>query len=114
MITFACKTVDIKDVIRCSFNLSKTEYSLLTHFVKVDEKKTVAQLSDELNLERSTVQKAIQKLQDKDLIKRHQINIAGGGYRFIYAVEDKEALRTRLEIIVAQWYKNVQISLKDW
>ena len=114
MITFACKTVDIKDIIRCSFDLSKTEYALFEALLQLDDSLTVAQLSKRLSLDRSTVQKGISRLQEKELVARRQVNLSGGGYRFIYGIEDKESLRMRLEGIVEQWYANVRKSLQQW
>ena len=59
MISFACKDIHIKDLIKCSFNLNKTDYTLFTFFMKKDSKFTIDLLSKSLDLERSSVQKSI-------------------------------------------------------
>lgn len=114
MITFACKTVDLQDIIKCSLELTKTDYALFTTLLEAEEPFTVAELAGKQGLERSSVQKAISRLQEKRIIERRQHNLAGGGYRYSYSIADKEELRKRLQDIVEQWYGNVRKALTDW
>ena len=114
MISFACKTVDLKDIITCSFDLNKTEYELLMFLVKQEEPLTISDIAGKTGFERSTVQKAISKLLTKEVVERRQLNLKGGGYRFIYQVEDKEALKERMRSIVDGWHRNVLEAVKKW
>lgn len=113
MISFACKHIDLRDIIQCSFDLSKTDYRLLI-FLLHSEPLSISQISSSTKLERSTVQKSISRLLKNDLIKRRQINISQGGYRYIYGIDDKEILRARLNKVVEGWYHNVREAISSW
>lgn len=107
MITFACKVIKKEEIVRCTFNLSKTEYTVLEFFFKTKGKHTVMDISKKLKLERTTVQKAIKKLMKKRLLKRTRENLKGGGYVFLYELESAEKIKRRIKHTVSEWYKNV-------
>lgn len=114
MISFACTTINLKDIVMCSFELGKTEYELLDFLFHEEEQLTIQEIATKRGLERSTVQKAIAKLLAKGLVERRQLNLSSGGYRFIYAVVDKENIKVELRQIVNGWHKNVNEAIKKW
>lgn len=114
MISFACQNINLKDIVTCSFDLSKTEYELLLFLMQEEEPLTINTIAQKKQLERSTVQKAISKLHSKELVDRHQLNLSSGGYRFIYAVHDKDSIKTRLLAIVDGWHRNVNDAVQKW
>lgn len=114
MISFACKPVSLQDIVMCSFDLNKTEYSLLVFLLEQEEALTVQDIALKRTYERSTVQKAISSLLSKELIERRQLNLSTGGYRFIYAIKDKDELKTKIRQIVDGWYKQVTNAIDTW
>ena len=114
MISFACTNVKLQEVITCSFELNRTEYELLIFLLEQENALTVTEIADKQGFERSTVQKAISRLLSKALVERRQLNLSGGGYRFLYAVTEKEEIRKRLHTIVEGWYKNVLGAIDKW
>jgi len=61
-----------------------------------------------MKLERTTVQKAIKSLIEKDLVLRKQENLEKGGYMFFYKIKKKEELKYKLKKIVTDWHKKVE------
>jgi predicted transcriptional regulator len=114
MISFACKQIQLKDIITCSFELSKTEYNLFLFLLQEPEPLTIQAIAEKQSLERSTVQKAISKLHAKNLLKRRQLNVQNGGYRYLYSILDKEECRKRLIQIVDGWHAQVLDAVKKW
>ena len=114
MISFACQRIDIKDIIRCSFDLSRTEYVLLVHLLGEEEPVTISAIANKKGLERSTVQKAISNLYEKGIVERRQLNLSSGGYRYIYAVKEKELLKERLSKVMDEWFRNVREAVDKW
>ena len=108
MITFSCKKISREELIRCSFNLNKTDYDLLIFLLKTDKTLTVLQISDAMGLDRTTVQKAIKHLVEKNLVKRVQTNLPGGGYVFSYAPNNKQEIKFKMKEITHKWYKSVE------
>ena len=108
MITFSCKNISEKELIRCSFNLNKTDYDLLIFMLKRDGAQTVLEVASTMGLERTTVQKAMKHLVDKGLVKRDQTNLSGGGYVFSYSPNNKEDIKNRMKDITRKWYDSVE------
>mgnify|MGYP000429755700 CR=1 FL=1 len=114
MIDFACKQIELSDLIQCSFQLTKTEYKILVHLIEKDKKEDVKSLAEELKLDRSTVQKAIKKLYQKELIKRNQMNIRSGGYLYVYKAKDKEKIKDEILDLIENWSTSAKESIKKW
>jgi len=112
MISFACTSVDIRDIVMCSFDITKTEYELL--FSTTNEARTINDIAGQQRLERSTVQKAIARLHQKELLQRHQRNLSTGGYQYVYSAIDRQRLKDRLLKAVDGWHKNVVTAVDRW
>ncbi|MCA9487380.1 MAG: MarR family transcriptional regulator [Nanoarchaeota archaeon] len=115
MIDFACKKFDIEDVVKCSLGLSKSDYALLKFLSKHSTKKfDTEELSRELSLDKSTIQRGVKKLYEKDLIGRSQMNQQVGGYLFLYSIKDKKKINELILDIVNNWVKVVKDNLGKW
>jgi len=114
MVSFACKQIDLKDILMCSFNLNKTEYNLLLFLMNQKESLCASSIGKLVKKDRTTIQKAIKHLLEVDLVHKHQINLDQGGYVFVYRIKDKEYLRTRITRIVSDWYSAVLNEVKNW
>ena len=85
MIDFACKQFDLNDVIRCSLGLTKTEFQIMKYLLKKTSNNcTTISVSKKLNLNLTTIQKAVKKLSIKKILLRHQKNLKNGGYVYTY------------------------------
>ena len=108
MITFFCKKITEEELIRCSFNLNKTEYNVLIFLLRNDKIRTILQISKAMELERTTIQKAIKNLVEKGLTKRTQKNLSRGGYIFLYKPNNKEEIKSKMKELTYKWYKHVE------
>ncbi|MHA1575358.1 MAG: helix-turn-helix domain-containing protein [Alphaproteobacteria bacterium] len=113
MITFSCKKISKEDLIKCSLALNKTEYNLLMFLLKKDRCFTAIQISDLMTLDRTTIQKAISNLVEKGLVKRKQKNISGGGYTFLYLIEDKKEIKNKIKEVIRKWCKGVEEAINE-
>ena len=67
----------MNEIIKCSLNLTKTEFEIMKNLIINDEEFFItADLSEKLNIGLSTVQKAVKKLKDNDVVEQSQRNIA--------------------------------------
>jgi|FLOH01.1.fsa_nt_gi predicted transcriptional regulator len=112
MISFACKSIEIKDLIKCSFDLNKTDYTLFEFLITHKGEFAVGDINNILKLERSTIQKAIKTLLARDLVIRRQVNFGQGGYQFYYSIKDKEAVKERIIAIIDGWQKKAKDAIK--
>jgi len=115
MIDFACKKFDLKEVIRCSLNLTKTEFKIIEYLIKnSDEEFTAREIAQTFKIGLSTSQKAINEINKKELIKRSQKNLKKGGYIFVYSIKQKPILKQKILEIIYNWIKKVEIKIQEW
>lgn len=112
MIEFACKKIRQKEVIRCSFGLNKTEYDILRFLLENEGKRTVSQIAEKINLDRTTVQKAVQGLLGKDLVSRTKKGLSDGGYTFLYETESKQKIKNQMIKKIRKWSEAVKNEIK--
>lgn len=114
MINFACKQFDLKEIIKCSFGLTKSEYNLLKFLLEKNKEFTTEELSRQLSLDKSTIQRGVKSLHEKGLISRGQINQSVGGYVFLYRIKDRNFLIKKLLEIIDGWSEGVKKEIKNW
>jgi predicted transcriptional regulator len=115
MINFACKELDLNEVIKCSLGLSNAEFRLISFFVKYPEKDfSTEELASRLKLEKSTIQRGVKKLHEKKLLFRIQLNQSVGGYLFRYRIKDKNEIKKNILEILEGWNKKVKDELRTW
>lgn len=114
MIDFACKKFDLKEIVKCSLGLSKSEYNLLEFLLTRNKQYTTEELSSELGLDKSTIQRGIKNLHAKKLVSRGQINRSSGGYVFLYKIKEKNHLRQLITQIIDGWAQGVKKEILNW
>jgi len=115
MIDFACKKFDLSEIIRCSLNLTKTEFKIIEYLIKNTQNEFATnEISKKLKISLSTTQKSIKKINEKGLIKRSQRNLKKGGYIFIYSIKKKLILKKKILEIIHNWITKVEKEIKKW
>ena len=117
MIDFACKTFEIEEVIKCGLSLTKSDYNIMEFLIKNNKggkEYSSNELSRTMNLDLSTVQRALKKLNEKNIIIRSQKNLHSGGYVYSYRIRDKSELRKILTEIIDNWSKKVKSEVEKW
>lgn len=113
MINFACRTITNEDLLRCSFQLNGTEYKVFLSLLKRG-KQDVKTLAEELELERSTVQKSLKTLVEQNLVRKRQLNLENGGYKYVYGTKDKEKIKEEVLELIDKWTRSARESVKQW
>ena len=114
MIYFACKNIEIKDLITCTFAMNKTDYKLFTFLLEQDEHLTTNEISEAMDLDRSSIQKSIKRLVEKDIVMRNQENLDKGGYIFSYKVKDKDVIKKKIRETIKKWNEKVEHEISRW
>jgi predicted transcriptional regulator len=114
MIDFACKRFDVEQIIKCGLGLTKAELSLFNFLINQYDWKSSKEISDEIKLDLSTVQRGLKKLFEKDIIERRQNNKDNGGYEFIYLTRSRKEIKKILSDIINSWINNVDKNLDEW
>ena len=110
---FACKQIDVQDIIACSLGLKKAEFKVFEKLL-VSDHITVKELSKSLNLDRTTLQKVLKNFVKNDLVERYQENLDNGGYIFVYKIRDKSILKKRIHSAIDKWHGTARHAVDKW
>lgn len=100
MINFSCTNIPVFEVLRCSWNLTKTELQILRG---LSDTKTTADVKEEHDVSMSLAQRSMKALYDKDLVERQQVNQRQGGYIFVYSRKSRDELVNDIKHIIDDW-----------
>jgi predicted transcriptional regulator len=115
MIDFACKKLNVEDVVKCSLGLSRSDFNILRYLLRHNQAYlSTDKIAEDLSLNLSTVQRAVKKLYERKMIIRSQENLDGGGYIFKYRMKNKEAARKVIMDIIHEWSSKVESQLCNW
>ncbi len=112
---FACKKIDIEQILKCAFSLTKKEIEILKFFISnPNNSYETSDLSNELKIDITTSQKACKKLFEKNILNKSQKNLKTGGYVFIYSLSNKKEIKSHIMEIISKWIKNVENEFCNW
>jgi len=113
-IDFACKRVPIEEIIKCSFALNKTDYLVFKTLTAAKVEIPIQDIQDSIGKDRTTIQRSIKNLINKELIHRRQINLDSGGYMFYYCIKKKEEIKKQIYTNFENWQGKVLDELNNW
>lgn len=113
MLNMRCDNVNVDEIIKCGLNLTKCEMSILKYFIKNKDWKDTDKVADDMQLNLSTVQRAVKKLTESGIIERKQYNLKSGGYYFSYKIMSKIKVREKMLTILNEWHKKAQIKIQE-
>jgi len=114
MIDFACKQFKIDEIIKCGLGFTKVELDIFYYLMKQDDWVDSKDLSQKLKRDSSTVQRALKKFYEQDLVERKQINLDKGGYSFIYVPKSKKEIKQTIMNIIHKWVNKVEVEFDKW
>ncbi|MCK4566638.1 MAG: MarR family transcriptional regulator [Candidatus Thorarchaeota archaeon] len=101
------------DLLCCAFGLRNSELDV--YFELISGPKTVEQIAERINRDRSTVQRVLNKLHSKGLVMRDTHKIQRGGYYYEYSAEDTEVVRNEILAQLEEWYTATKsFLLESW
>lgn len=89
------KIMEEKNILKKHLNLNKAEINVYYELFKSKEYKDIQELVSTLDLDRTSIQRTLNHLIEKELIQRKQINM-NRGFKFIYQVNNKLELKKEI------------------
>ena len=115
MVDFTCKKFIFDDILKCSLGLTKKEFIVLKHLIdNSDMELTTLKIKDKLNLNLTTIQKAVKKLSEKKILLKCKKNLDYGGYIYVYEVNYKSQIKIIIKEIIKNWNKKVEEEIDKW
>lgn len=100
------------DVIKYLYNLNKLDIKVYKTLSKTKELKT-NDLANQLNKERSTIYRSLQRLSYCGLCKKKTKTLKKGGYYYIYEPVKKNEIKKNLESCIELWSQKMKTTLKE-
>jgi predicted transcriptional regulator len=101
------------DLLCCAFGLQSSEID--TYFALLSRSKTAEEISSDLGLDRSTVQRALKSLLQKQLVLREMRHIQRGGYYYVYSALSTNEVRKQILDELDLWYRETRrFLLGEW
>ncbi len=111
---FACKQIDVEQVLKCALGISKAGCAVLHCLANKKNWATSEQLAQELDYDLATIQRNLKHLHERGILQRIQQNKELGGYEYTYSiVAQKEFLRV-LEQTLHAWMQEAKKELEHW
>lgn len=107
-------STEIKKILRCAFDLTDLEVSIT--LMLPPEGMRVKEIQNVLKKDRTTIQKSLKILVDKELIFRESKCCVQGkrGRYFVYRSLDRQEIRKRVLTNIDKWYDGLQESVKSF
>jgi predicted transcriptional regulator len=107
-------STEIKKILRCAFDLTDLEVSIT--LMLPPEGMRVKEIQNVLKKDRTTIQKSLKILVDKELIFRESKCCVQGkrGRYFVYKSLDRQEIRKRVLTNIDKWYDGLQESVKSF
>lgn len=110
-VNFACKTISLDKILKCSFELNNTELAILKYLDSVE--KSAKDIGKDLQKDLATVQRNLKSLHEKKLIIRRQYNMDTGGYTFQYKSKPKKYMKQKMKENFEHFSKLVLKQIED-
>ncbi len=114
MTEYLCRRFDYESIIKCTFSLSDSELKVFLTLMKCESEECVNIIADKLNRDRSTIQKIILKLVEKNLVEKKKSNLEEGGYIFYYSPKSKSEIKKQMLQSIEVWHSNVKKEILKW
>jgi predicted transcriptional regulator len=111
---FACKTIDVQQILKCSLGLSKAGCSVLRELMSQEDWITSEELAITTGYDLATVQRSLKHLHERNVVKRIQHNREVGGYEYYYLLVDKKAFRNVVTQTMEEWMQEARKELTEW
>ena len=91
-------------LLECVHGLTDLDRECYRVLVEADRPLKVDDVSEEVDRERSTVYRSIQRLMRADFVRKDQVNYDEGGYYYVYYPADIEEVTDEMRRMLNEWY----------
>ncbi|MFP8956884.1 helix-turn-helix domain-containing protein [Natrialbaceae archaeon A-CW3] len=91
-------------LLECIHGLKQLDKDCYRVLVENEEPLTIDEVADEVDRERSTAYRSIQRLLQSGFIQKEQINYEQGGYYHVYRPTDPSQIASDMQRMLNDWY----------
>jgi len=96
--------MECEGLLECIHGLKQLDKDCFRVMVESDEPLTIDEIAEQVDRERSTAYRAIQRLLQTGFIQKEQINYDQGGYYHVYHPTDPSQIANDMQRMLNDWY----------
>ncbi len=104
MTEYLRQDMECEGLLECLHGLKNLDRDCYGVLVESDEALKIDEISEEVNRERSTTYRSIQRLMQAGLVQKDQINYDDGGYCHVYHPTDASEVADDMRRTLNDWY----------
>ena len=91
-------------LLECFHGLKHLDKACFQVLVESDEPLTIDEIADDVDRERSTVYRSVQRLMQSGFVQKEQINYDEGGYYHVFYPTDADEIADEMQRTLNDWY----------
>lgn len=99
--------MECEGLMQCLHGLRELDKRVYKALVDADDPLTVDEIAADVDRERSTAYRSVQRLLQAGFIQKEQINYDDGGYYHVYRPTDPDQIAEEMRRILNDWYAKV-------
>lgn len=98
------KDMQCEGLLECFHNLKTLDKEIFRLLNDQQEPLTVDEVADQIDRERSTAYRSVQRLLQAGFIQKEQVNYDQGGYYHVYRPRDADEIASEMQRTLNDWY----------
>ena len=91
-------------LLECFHGLKQLDKRVFRELVQTETPLTIDEIAEEVDRERSTAYRSVQRLLQAGFIQKEQVNYDQGGYYHVYKPTDPETIADDMQRMLNDWY----------
>ncbi|ESS11010.1 MAG: putative transcriptional regulator [uncultured archaeon A07HR60] len=96
--------MECEGLLECIHSLKQIDRQVFRILNEVDDPLTVDDIAEEIDRERSTAYRSVQRLMQAGVIQKQQVNYDQGGYYHVYLPRDTDEIAREMQRMLNDWY----------
>ena len=96
--------MECEGLLECIHGLKQLDRRVFTVLTEDGEPLTVDEVAAEVDRERSTAYRSVQRLVDSGFVQREQVNYDHGGYYHVFRPTDPDKVADEMQRMLNDWY----------
>jgi predicted transcriptional regulator len=96
--------MECEGLLECFHDLKELDKEIFQLLSDYEEPLTVDEIADEVDRERTTAYRSVQRLLQTGFIQKEQVNYEQGGYYHVYRPRDGEEVAQEMQRTLNEWY----------
>lgn len=96
--------MECEGLLECFHGLTDLDRSCFAVVIESEKPLTIDEIADEVDRERSTVYRSLQRLRQAGFVQKEQVNYDHGGYYHVFEPTDPDVVADEMQRMLNDWY----------